>query len=69
MAEFDALSKNRLTPEAKIAYNLIKRDIQRDEFWFKKLWNINLPDAKDGYMILTYDDGKFFFESHYIAKC
>ena len=69
MAEFDVLPKDRLTPEAKIAYDLIKRDIQRDEFWFKKLWNINLPDAKDGYMILTYDDGKFFFESHHIIQC
>lgn len=51
-----------LTPEAKLAYDVIKREIPRKDFWFKKLWYINLPDAKDGYAILTYYNEKFFVE-------
>jgi len=66
MIALDALPVERLTPEARIAYELIKRDIPRDEFWFKKLWNVNLPDAKDGYAVLVYSDGKFFLESQSI---
>jgi len=60
----DALSLDKLTPEAKLAYDLIKRDIPREEFWFKRLWNINLPDAKDGYAILNYESGRFYVESY-----
>ena len=63
MEVFDSLPKERLTPEAKIAYDIIKREIGRDEFWFKKLWNVNLPDAKDGYAVLVFSDGKFFLET------
>lgn len=59
----DALPKAHLTEEAKIAYEIIKRDIPREEFWFKKMWNVNLPDAKDGYAILTFCDGRFFLET------
>lgn len=58
------LSLNNITPEARMAYDLIKREIERDEYWFKKLWNINLPDAKDGYAILEYDGIKFAIDSH-----
>jgi len=56
------LPDEHLTPEAKLAYDIIKREIPREDFWFKKLWYVNLPDAKDGYAILTYDNGKFFIE-------
>lgn len=56
---------DQLTPEAKLAYDLIKREIPRKDFWFKKLWYINLPDAKDGYAILTYRDGRFFVDGRY----
>jgi len=63
IAALDALPLERLSPEGKIAYEIIKRDIPRDETWFKKLWNINLPDAKDGYAILNYD-GHFSLETH-----
>lgn len=59
----DALPKSHFTDEAKIAYDIIKRDIPREEFWFKKMWNVNLPDAKEGYAILTFSDGKFFIET------
>lgn len=61
---FETLPKSHLTEQAKIAYEIIKRDISREEFWFKKMWNVNLPDAKDGYAILTFSDGKFFLETH-----
>jgi len=66
MPALDALPIERLTPEAKIAYDLIKREIPRKEFWFKKLWNVNLPDVKYGYAILVCSDGKFFLESQSI---
>ena len=59
----DALPKSHFTDEAKIAYDIIKRDIPREEFWFKKMWNVNLPDAKEGYAILTFEDGRFFLET------
>src|SRR3990167_1004295 len=59
----DALPKSHFTDEAKIAYDIIKRDIPREEFWFKKMWNVNLSDAKEGYAILTFTDGKFFLET------
>jgi hypothetical protein len=31
------LKENGHTEEAEIAYNIIKRDIQREESWFKKI--------------------------------
>lgn len=55
--------EERLTPEAKLACDILKREIPRKDFWFKKLWYVNLPDAKDGYAILKYYDEKFFVES------
>jgi len=63
LESLEALSKTHFTDEAKIAYDIIKRDIPRDEFWLKKMWNVNLPDAKDGYAILTFDEGRFFLET------
>lgn len=56
------LPEEYLTPEAKLAYDLIKREIPHKDFWFKKLWYVNLPDAKEGHAILTYQNGKFFVE-------
>lgn len=56
------LPAEHLTPEAKLAYDIIKREILRKDFWFKKLWYVNLPDAKNGYAILTFNNGKFFIE-------
>ena len=50
---------NYITKRDKMRHNLSS---------IKKLWNINLSDAKDGYMILIYDDGKFFFESYHIVQ-
>ena len=64
MEIIDALPIKQLTPEAKIAYDIIKRDIPREDFWFRKMWNINLPDAKDGYAILIFEGGKFFLETY-----
>ena len=53
-----------LSEEALIAFEVIKRDIPRKDYWFKKMWNINLPDAKEGYAILNYDEGRFSLETH-----
>jgi len=64
MEIIDALPTKQLTPEAKIAYDIIKRGIPREDFWFRKMWNINLPDAKDGYAILVFQDGRFFLETY-----
>jgi predicted phosphodiesterase len=61
----DELTKSDLlTEEASLAIEIIKRDIPRKDFWFKKMWNLNLPDAKDGYAILNYDDGRFSLETY-----
>jgi hypothetical protein len=60
----DTLKLDNATPEAKLAFNLIKHEIQHDDYWFRKLWNINVPDAKDGYAVLSYDNGGFFIDSH-----
>lgn len=60
----DVLQLDNATPEAKLAIELIRREIQRDEFWFKKMWNINLPDAKYGYSTLTYENKRFYVDSH-----
>lgn len=64
LPRLDDLPLNYLTPEAKLAYDLIKKEIPREEFWFKKLWNINLPDLKDGYAVLVCSGGKFFVETY-----
>ena len=68
MEIIDALPIKQLTPEAKIAYDIIKRDIPREDFWFRKMWNINLPDAKDGHAILVFEDGKFFLETYSVLS-
>lgn len=47
-----------------IAYDIIKREIPREDFWLRKIWNVNLPDAKDGYAVLIFEDGKFFLETY-----
>ncbi|MGD9592237.1 MAG: metallophosphoesterase, partial [Candidatus Berkiella sp.] len=60
--KLDALQLDNATSEAKLAIELIKRQVQRDEFWFKKMWNVNLPDAKDGCAVLNYDNGRFCLE-------
>lgn len=62
LVKLDELSLDHLTPEAKIAYDLMKRKIDREEHWFKKLWNINLPDAHQGHAILSYENGRFAVE-------
>jgi hypothetical protein len=51
-----------LTPGTKLAYELIKREIPRKDFWFKKLWYVNLPDVKNGYAVLTFHNEKFLIE-------
>jgi len=55
----------RLSEEAILAYEIIKRDIPEKENWFKKMWNLNLPDAKDGHAILTVEDGQFSLEPYF----
>jgi predicted phosphodiesterase len=56
--------QGRLTEEAALAYELIKRPILKEETWYKKLWNINLPDAKDGHAMLIMADGKISLETY-----
>jgi len=53
-----------LTPEAQFAAELIIRPIPRKDFWFKKLWNINLPDIKDGHAVLTIDNGRYSLQTY-----
>jgi len=56
--------QGRLTDEAILAYEIIKRPIDRDESWYKKLWNINLPDVADGHALLVLKDDKFSLETY-----
>lgn len=60
----DILQLDNATPEAKLAIELMNREVRRDEFWFKRMWNINLPDAKDGYSLLTYENKRFYIDSY-----
>lgn len=54
----------RLSDETILAYEIIKRDIPRKDDWFKKMWSINLPDAKNGYAILTVEEQRFSLETY-----
>jgi predicted phosphodiesterase len=54
----------RLSEESILAYDIIKQDIPKKDDWFKKMWNINLPDVKDGYAILIVEDGRFSLETY-----
>ncbi len=56
--------QGRLTDEAILAYEIIKKSIDRDESWYKKLWNINLPDVADGHALLILKDDKFSLETY-----
>ena len=56
--------KGNLTEEAVWAYELIKQPIVKDDAWFKKMWNINLPDVKDGHALLIVENGMFSLETH-----
>lgn len=47
-----------------LAFEVIKRDIPKKDYWFKKMWYINLPDAKDGHAILNYNEGRFSLETY-----
>jgi predicted phosphodiesterase len=52
-----------LSEEAILAYEIIRRDIPKEDDWFKKMWYINLPDAKDGHAVLIVEDGRFSLET------
>lgn len=45
-----------LTDEAQLGYELLKRNVFENKYWFKNLWNINLPDVGNGYAILEFID-------------
>lgn len=60
LAKYTARLIISVTDEAQLAYELIRREIPRKDFWYKKLWNINLPDAKDGYAVLELSYYKHF---------
>lgn len=59
----DEYKPDCISDEAMLACELIKREIPKKDYWFKRMWNINLPDAKDGYAILNYDQGRFSLET------
>ena len=56
--------QGRLSEEAVLAYDLIKQTVPRKDFWFKKMWNINLPDVKDGHALLIVENGRFSLETY-----
>ncbi|CAM2742636.1 TPA: DUF2433 domain-containing protein [Legionella pneumophila] len=56
--------QGRLTDEASLAYELIKKSIDEDDSWYKKLWNINLPDVADGHALLILNEKKFSLETY-----
>lgn len=60
--KLEALPTDHITPEARVAYDLIKKKIVPDQQWYRNLWNINLPDAKDGFAILRLEGGRFRLE-------
>jgi len=66
--KLDTLQFDNVTPEAKLAIGLMKQEVQRDDFWFKKMWNVNLPDVKDGNSILSVNKGKFSIISNCISN-
>ena len=56
--------QGKLTEEAVLAYDLIKQSIPREDSWFKGMWNINLPDIKDGHALLIVKNGVFSLETN-----
>lgn len=60
----DQYRQGRLTEEAALAYDLIKQSILKEDSWFKGMWNINLPDIKDGHALLIVKDGVFSLETY-----
>jgi predicted phosphodiesterase len=60
----DQYQQGKLTEEAALAYELIKQPIAADDYWFKKMWNINLPDIQDGHALLIVKDGVFSLETY-----
>lgn len=64
LEEFKQLVSNAsLSEEAKIAADLIMQPISDKNYWFKKMWNINLPDMKDGYAVISADKGQYELET------
>lgn len=60
----DEYKQGNLTEEAVLTYELIKQSIPREDSWFKRIWNINLPDVKDGHAILIVKDNQFSLETY-----
>ncbi|ADG25714.1 TPA: metallophosphoesterase [Legionella pneumophila] len=56
--------QGKLTEEASLAYELIKQPLAVDDSWFKRMWNINLPDVQDGHALLVIKDGVFSLETY-----
>lgn len=56
--------QGKLTEEASLAYELIKQPLAPDDSWFKKMWNINLPDIQDGHALLIVKDNQFSLETY-----
>lgn len=56
--------QSKLTEEASLAYELIKQPLAVDDSWFKRMWNINLPDVQDGHALLVVKDGVFSLETY-----
>lgn len=55
--------ENLLSEEAKIAYELLHKELPPENQWYKKSWYINLTDAKDGYAVLIINNGEYSLET------
>ncbi len=60
----EVINGANLTMEAKIAADLILQQIDKDDAWFKRLWNVNLTDFHEGYAVLKIEDGRFSLETY-----
>ncbi len=54
---------SHVTDEARFALKFLTKPPENTR-WLRNLWNINLPDAKDGHAVLTIDNAQFALETH-----
>jgi len=54
----------KMSEDAKLAFDLIKKPLPSIDQWYRKQWYLNLPDAGDGYAILTCKDRHLSLQTH-----
>ena len=59
----EVLEGASLSNEAKVAYDILARPLPRKDFWFKRMWNINLPDINKGHALLLADGNRISLET------